>query len=397
MNILFLLRGTGIGGLEVVTSVLANKFVKEGHHVDVFIFRKEEGNSIVDRFDKDVKVCQQNDYRITKDNVRALRQILIKDKINFIINQWGLPLIPIVVARKASKGHGVKIISVYHNAPSANGRIQFIDIKLSKTENPIKRAGLQVMRSLFKWVTSKSMAYIYRHSDRFVVLSKGFIKEFQEFTHVGDLSKLKVLTNPVTIDSDNYTYNHDGKLKEIIYVGRLDFVQKRVYRVIDTWNLLENDYPDWQLTIVGDGPDRVNLENHVKALNLSRVHFEGFQNPVPYYRRASILMLTSDFEGFPLVLAEAMSCGVVPVVYNSYAAVKDIIDNNVDGMITEKNHGRFNAEWMAENVKKVIHNCDSSHSMAIQAVKKSESYSVDSIYHLWMNFFHSMISLDNNG
>ena len=397
MNILFLLRGTGIGGLEVVTSVLANKFVKEGHHVDVFIFRKEEGNSIVERFDKDVKVCQQNDYRITKDNVRTLRQTLIKDKIDFIINQWGLPLIPIVVARKASKGLGVKIISVYHNAPSANGRIQSIDIKLSKTENPIKRAGLQVMRSLFKWVTSKSMAYIYRHSDRFVVLSKGFIKEFQEFTHVRDLSKLKVLTNPVTIDSDNYTYNPDGKLKEIIYVGRLDFVQKRVYRVIDTWNLLENDYPDWQLTIVGDGPDRANLENHVKALNLSRVNFAGFQNPVPYYRRASILMLTSDFEGFPLVLAEAMSCGVVPVVYNSYAAVKDIIDNNVDGMITEKNHGRFNAEWMAENVKKVIHNCDSSHSMAIQAVKKSESYSVDSIYHLWMNFFHSMISLDNNG
>lgn len=397
MNILFLLRGTGIGGLEVVTSVLANKFVKEGHHVDVFIFRKEEGNSIVDRFDKDVKVFQQNDYRITKDNVRALRQILIKDKINFIINQWGLPLIPIMVARKACKGLGVKIISVYHNAPSANGRIQSIDIKLSKTENPIKRAGLQVMRSLFKWVTSKSMACIYRHSDRFVVLSKGFIKEFQEFTHVRDLSKLKVLTNPVTIDSDNYTYNPDGKLKEIIYVGRLDFVQKRVYRVIDTWNLLENDYPDWQLTIVGDGPDRVNLENHVKALNLRRVHFEGFQNPVPYYRRASILMLTSDFEGFPLVLAEAMSCGVVPVVYNSYAAVKDIIENNVDGMITEKDYGRFNAERMAENVKKVIHNCDSSHSMAIQAVKKSESYSVDSIYHLWMNFFHSMISLDNNG
>lgn len=97
-------------------------------------------------------------------------------------------------------------------------------------------------------------------------------------------------------------------------------------------------------------------------------------------------MLTSDFEGFPLVLAEAMSCGVVPVVYNSYAAVKDIIDNKVDGMITEKDHGRFNAEWMAENVKKVIHNCDSSHSMAIQAVKKSESYSINSIYHLWMNF-----------
>lgn len=383
MNILFLLRGTGIGGLEVVTSVLANKFVKEGHHVDVFIFRKEEGNSIVDRFDKDVTVFQQNDYRITKDNVRALRQILIKDKIDFIINQWGLPLIPIVVARKASKGLGVKIFSVYHNAPSANGRIQSIDIKLSKTENSIKRAGLQVIRSLYKWVTSKSMAYIYRHSDRFIVLSKGFIKEFQEFTHVMDLSKLKVLTNPVTIDSDNYTFNPDGKLKEIIYVGRLDFVQKRVYRVIDTWNLLENDYPDWQLTIVGDGPDRANLENHVKTLNLSRVNFEGFQNPVPYYRRASLLMLTSEFEGFPLVLAECMSFGVVPFVYQSFSAVDDIIEDGKDGVILPKSDVGFDAEAMANKMAVVMNNQDKLCLMANAAIEKSKSFSLDTIVKQW--------------
>lgn len=383
MNILFLLRGTGIGGLEVVTSVLANKFVKEGHHVDIFIFRKEEGNSIVDRFDKDVTVFQQNDYRITKDNVRALRQILIKDKINFIINQWGLPLIPIVVARKASKGLGVRIISVYHNAPSANGRIQSIDIKLSKTENSIKRAGLKVVRSFYKWVTSKSMAYIYCHSDRFIVLSKGFIKEFQEFTHVGDLSKLKVLTNPVTIDSDNYTYNPGGKLKEIIYVGRLDFVQKRVYRVIDTWNLLENDYPDWHLSIVGDGPDRMNLENHVKALNLRRVHFEGFQNPVPYYRRASILMLTSDFEGFPLVLAECMSFGVVPFVYQSFSAVDDIIEDGKDGVILPKSDIGFDAEAMANKMAVVMNNQDKLCLMANAAIEKSKSFSLDTIVKQW--------------
>lgn len=387
MNILFLLRSTGIGGLEVVTSVLANKFVEEGHLVDVFIFRKDKGNSIVDRFNKGVNVYQKNDYRITKDNVQALRQILIKDKIDFVINQWGLPLVPIIVARKARKGLGVKIISVYHNAPGSNGRIQAIDIKLSKTENPIKRISLRIIRYMFKCVTSRSMAYIYHQSDRFVVLSKGFIPEFQKFTQLRDLSKLCVITNPITIDSNHYIYNPEEKIKEIIYVGRLDFVQKRVYRVIDTWNLLENHYQDWKLTIVGDGPDRINLENHVKALNLKHVYFEGFQNPVPYYRRASILMLTSDFEGFPLVLAEAMSCGVVPVVYNSYAAVKDIIDNEVDGMITEKSDGGFCAESMAINVKKVIHNCENSHSMAIQAMKKSENYSVDSIYHVWMDFF----------
>jgi glycosyltransferase involved in cell wall biosynthesis len=387
MNILFLLRGTGIGGLEVVTSVLANKFVKEGHHVDVFIFRKEEGNSIVERFDKDVKVCQQNDYRITKDNVRVLRQILIKDKINFIINQWGLPLVPIMVARRASKGLGVKIISVYHNAPSSNGRIQAIDIKLSKTENPLKRISLRIIRYMFKCVTSRSMAYIYHQSDRFVVLSKGFIPEFQKFTQLRDLSKLCVITNPITIDSNHYIYNPEEKVKEIIYVGRLDFVQKRVYRVIDTWNLLENHYQDWKLTIVGDGPDRSNLENHVKALNLKHVYFEGFQNPVPYYRRASILMLTSDFEGFPLVLAEAMSLGVVPVVYDSFVAVRDILDNGKNGVIVPKVHNDFSAELMAKGLEKAIEDCEKNHDMALAAIEESKRYSLDEIYSRWLKFF----------
>lgn len=391
MNILFLLRSTGIGGLEVVTSVLANKFVEEGHLVDVFIFRKDKGNSIVDRFNKGVNVYQKNDYRITKDNVQALRQILIKDKIDFIINQWGLPLVPIMVARRASKGLGVKIISVYHNAPSSNGRIQAIDIKLSKTENPIKRISLRIIRYMFKCVTSRSMAYIYHQSDRFVVLSKGFIPEFQKFTQLRDLSKLCVITNPITIDSNHYIYNPEEKVKEIIYVGRLDFVQKRVYRVIDTWNLLENHYQDWKLTIVGDGPDRINLENHVKALNLKHVYFEGFQNPVPYYRRASILMLTSDFEGFPLVLAEAMSFGVIPVVYDSFSAVRDIINPDKDGVIVPKVNGTFSAEKMAKGIEKVLTNEEETHEMALVAIGKSKQYALDHIVNQWMGWFEKLV------
>lgn len=64
MNILFLLRGTGIGGLEVGTSVLANRFLSLGHNVSVFIFRKEEGASILEKFNEGVSVCLFKDYRI---------------------------------------------------------------------------------------------------------------------------------------------------------------------------------------------------------------------------------------------------------------------------------------------------------------------------------------------
>ena len=388
-NILFLLKGLEIGGLEVVTAVLANKFVEEGHQVSVFSFLGGK-HSIANRFDARIKLYQQDDYSRSKENVAKLRKVLVDDKIDIIINQWGLPYTPIKTARKAAKGLDVKIISVYHNAPSFNGRIQKLNIALMGCENLMKRLALRLMRFAFKKVTSRAMAYIYRHSDLFLVLSPSYIEEFKRFTGVSDDRYLQVLTNPITVEHDGYEYAFNEKQKEIIYVGRLDFVQKRVYRVIDTWNYLEERFPDWRLTIVGDGEDRENLENHVKYLGLKRVSFEGFQKPIDYYKRASILLLTSDFEGFPLVLAECMSFGVIPAVYNSYSAVCDIIDGGKDGIVLPYHKLGYNANEAAGMIAKIMTDDGKREQMALAAIKKSKEYSAEKIYSEWERVFASL-------
>lgn len=389
-NILFLLKGLEIGGLEVVTAVLANKFVEEGHQVSVFSFLGGK-HSIADRFDARIKLYQQDDYSRSKENVAKLRKVLVDDKIDIIINQWGLPYTPIKTARKAAKGLDVKIISVYHNAPSFNGRIQKLNIALMGCENLMKRLALRLMRFAFKKVTSRAMAYIYRHSDLFLVLSPSYIEEFKRFTGVSDDRYLQVLTNPITVEHDGYEYAFNEKQKEIIYVGRLDFVQKRVYRVIDTWNYLEERFPDWRLTIVGDGEDRVNLENHVKYLGLKRVSFEGFQKPIDYYKRASILLLTSDFEGFPLVLAECMSFGVIPAVYDSYSAVCDIIDDDKDGIVLPYHKQGYDANEAAGMIANIMKDDGKREQMALAAIKKSKEYSVEKIYREWESVFNGCI------
>lgn len=389
-NILFLLKGLEIGGLEVVTAVLANKFVEEGHQVSVFSFLGGK-HSIADRFDARIKLYQQDDYSRSKENVAKLRKVLVDDKIDIIINQWGLPYTPIKTARKAAKGLDVKIISVYHNAPSFNGRIQKLNIALMGCENLMKRLALRLMRFAFKKVTSRAMAYIYRHSDLFLVLSPSYIEEFKRFTGVSDDRYLQVLTNPITVEHDGYEYAFNEKQKEIIYVGRLDFVQKRVYRVIDTWNYLEERFPDWRLTIVGDGEDRENLENHVKYLGLKRVSFEGFQKPIDYYKRASILLLTSDFEGFPLVLAECMSFGVIPAVYNSYSAVCDIIDDGKDGIVLPYHKNGYQAEEAAGMIVNIMKDDGKREQMALAAIKKSKEYTVEKIYSEWERVFNGCI------
>lgn len=389
-NILFLLKGLEIGGLEVVTAVLANKFVEKGHQVSVFSFLGGK-HSIADRFDARIKLYQQDDYSRSKENIAKLRKVLVDDKIDIIINQWGLPYTPIKTARKAAKGLDVKIISVYHNAPSFNGRIQKLNIALMGCENLMKRLALRLMRFAFKKVTSRAMAYNYRHSDLFLVLSPSYIEEFKRFTGVSDGRYLQVLTNPITVEHDGYEYAFNEKQKEIIYVGRLDFVQKRVYRVIDTWNYLEERFPDWRLTIVGDGEDRENLENYVKYLGLKRVSFEGFQKPIDYYKRASILLLTSDFEGFPLVLAECMSFGVIPAVYDSYSAVCDIIDGDKDGIVLPYHKQGYDANEAAGMIAKIMTDDGKREQMALAAIKKSKEYSVEKIYREWESVFNGCI------
>ena len=170
-------------------------------------------------------------------------------------------------------------------------------------------------------------------------------------------------------------------------MGRIDFNQKRVYRVIDTWAKLEAKFPDWKLTIVGDGIERENVEKQVKDYGLQRVSFEGFQQPKPYFERASILMLTSEYEGFPLVLAECMSFGVIPAVYNSYSAVGDIIANGKNGIVIPYHQEGYKADEAAGLLNSIMEDEGKREAMAQAAIEKSKDYSVEKIYEEWLETF----------
>ena len=390
MSILFLLRSLDIGGLEVVTAELANYFVSKGHHVSVFAFEKRSGK-VVERFGKDVEITIAGTYRKTKENVTLLRKLLISKKIDVVINQWGLPLTPIKTLCDAKRGLDVRVISVYHNDPLQNGRIQSVEMQQTKTENLLMKTILGCKKLAFRVITGSAMRYIYRKSDVFEVLSPSFVSHFQQYTWLKETSKLMVQTNPITIDIDGFEYRSKEKRKEIIYVGRVDYSQKRVFRVIETWAQLESCFPEWQLTIVGDGEERENIEHMVRDLELKHVNFEGFQAPRSYYERASILVLTSEFEGFPLVLAECMSFGVVPAVYGSYSAVYDIIEDGVDGIIIPKAPEGFNAAIMAGKMKDVMSDNDKRNRMALAAIEKTKNYSIDKIYEQWMEILHKVV------
>ena len=389
MNILFVLKTLEIGGVEVVSSVLANKFSFEDHNVSVFAFEKGVGK-IVETFDSSIKIIIGKGYCKSFDNISILHQVIKDNHIDIIINQWGLPLVPIKSINRARIGSNSKVISVFHNDPLQNGRLQGVETEIARSNNFARKGLLKFKKFIFRLITGYAMRFIYQHSDVFEVLSPSFVSHFQNFIWLKNTPKLVVQTNPITIDINGFEYSSASKRKEIIYVGRLDYTQKRVCRVIETWTLLGGNFPDWRLTIVGDGEERKNLEHMVKDWGLNHVSFEGFQAPRPYYERASVLILTSEFEGFPLVLAECMSFGVVPVVYGSYSAVYDIIEDDKDGVIVPKGNEGFNAVVMAERIKSLMANHEKLNDMALNAIEKSKNYSIDKIYEQWMRVLQNI-------
>lgn len=391
MNILFLMKVYEIGGQEVVTATLANYFIQKKHNVTIVSF-KQPNKMMVARTNANVHFYTLGKFQYSKKQVSLLKDILLKENIDIVINQWGLPYIPIRVLKKARNKLNIKIISVYHNSPESNARIKDVEISLSNTHNILKRSIFKCKKMIFRKITSLSMRYVYNNSDLYMVLSPSFVEQFKSFTKISKPTKLVVQTNPVTIDVSDFHYNPQNKQKEIIYMGRIDYNQKRVYRVIETWKEIENLFPEWRLSIIGDGPERNNLEQKTKNLNLKHVSFEGFQEPKAYYERASILVLTSEYEGFPLVLAESMSFGVIPVVYGSYSAVYDIIKHETNGMIIQPKNKKFNKADMAKQLSFLMSNNMQRERMARMAIKTSkEDYSLETIYQSWETIFNNLV------
>jgi len=123
----------------------------------------------------------------------------------------------------------------------------------------------------------------------------------------------------------------EQKTKTVLLVSRMEERQKRIKLALDIWN--QTPHNGWQLKIVGAGEDLEYYKRLARKWDVKDVAFEGRQNPLPYYQEASIFMMTSAFEGWGLTLTEAQQNGCVPIAFNTYASLPDIITDGRNGYI----------------------------------------------------------------
>ena len=118
-------------------------------------------------------------------------------------------------------------------------------------------------------------------------------------------------------------------------------------------------------------------------MGLPRVHFEGYTDPLDYYDSSSIFCLTSSTEGFALVLVEAMSCGCVPIAFNSYACATDIIDDEKNGYLIEP----FDINKYSQRLIELMDDENIRLKMSISAKEKSSIFSMHQILKEWEHLF----------
>jgi glycosyltransferase involved in cell wall biosynthesis len=390
MNILFYDKDFGPGGIAVVSETLASALQQRGYNTAIYVLSLPH-KDLLSRLPKTVPMIVGQGIKYSKRNVEQLRQVLIERRIDVVVNQQGLNPIPIRVLDKAKKGLKVKVISVYHMQVNTNGRLISVQQEIERCNHKFMLPLLHLKMKLFKWITAKSMRFVYNKSDIYEVLSPSFVPLFSEFTGIKDPKKLRVQTNPVTIQLPQSPVNISTKEKIILFVGRLEPEIKKPQRILDMWKLLHKQFSNWSLIMVGDGPDKVRLNKEIIDKRIPNVKLEGFQNPKPYYQRASILLLTSETEGFPLVLAEAMSYGVVPCVYDSFPASSDIVENGKNGILIPKVNDTFDVQKSAELVSSIMKDDMKLRDMSEKAIATANSYSVEKISKDWEMTFSTLV------
>ena len=230
---------------------------------------------------------------------------------------------------------------------------------------------------------------ILRTADAYGVLCEGNRRRLISTLGLTDeAAKLHVLPNSIA-SNPNIVWE---KRKEVIFVGRLSRRDKRVDRLLRIWAEAEAHLSDWTLRIVGDGPERQALQALASELHLQRVCFEGFHTDVqPYYDAASILCMTSSFEGWPLVVAEAQANGVVPIAFNSFDSASEIIATPDEGVLVSP----FDEQAYVQELVALAQDTERLKRMSKAVVAKASTYSINRTLQAWLQML-SQLSIVNS-
>jgi glycosyltransferase involved in cell wall biosynthesis len=232
-----------------------------------------------------------------------------------------------------------------------------------------------------QWITNRWMAQLdqkVKQLDRFVVLTH------EDATYWKGLSNLSVIPNPITIEQGAIS---DCFSKQVIAVGRYTY-QKGFDLLIKAWRIVNKKHPDWTLNIFGGGK-KEDLQPMVEKFGLgSTLKLNGSVSYIrEKYQESSIFVLSSRFEGLPLVLMEAMSTGLPSVSFTCPCGPRDIVQDGEDGILCENG----NIKSLAAGICRLIEDEPLRKGMGRKAAQSIQRFTIDHIMQQWDLLFQEIV------
>ena len=185
------------------------------------------------------------------------------------------------------------------------------------------------------------------------------------------------------------TFQSHCLVHRVIAVGRLDY-QKGFDRLIEAWSIVKNDseYSDWRLDIFGQGEWKEMLERMIREKGLIEcAHINQPTNEIgEEYSHSSLIVMTSHFEGFGMVLVEAMLHGVPAIAFDCKCGPKDIIDDGKNGLLVPEG----DVPALAEAMKRLMSDESLRRKMGTEALRIKEKYSEEAVMGRWIRLFEKL-------
>ncbi|OUQ53972.1 glycosyltransferase [Alistipes sp. An116] len=383
------------GGGETVTHHLGHFFLKYGYRI--LVYGDQLNADLITEADRQaftIHAVPHLPNAITVDK-QAFCESLKKENVDCLIVQ-GITNAPFEEIRRQV---GCKIIFCLHSIPMwevyaiRNKRVQDLLRKDFgyRMEFLLIRRPLNRLTNKPKRRTLRTYANILPYVDRMVMLCPEYRQEMEQLLrnylgpkHDIPASRFLSIPNPLLPPEEPV---HTHKEKIVLYVGRLCYEDKRVDRLLRIWHQIEQAVPDWKLLILGQGDEKEQLEKMARRLKLRHVEFSGYQtNVAPYYRRATFVCLTSNFEGLPMSLLEGQQYGAIPVSFDSFAAIHSITCHGQAGIEIPA----FSERAYAQRLKEAMLDEEAQTRMREQCYLQATNYDLERIGEEWLRLFKEL-------
>lgn len=324
IQVLLAMQSFAGGGAERVVVSLANRFVEMGQGVTLVVFRnvgpyREEVDERVRIIDLDIKPSIRNVFLVG----RRLKNRLLSEKIDVIVSSLTS------VNRIYLRLKWLRLV-----------RVPLIVVEQNNASLQLRRLSKGVIGF---WIRRLELRILYRQAERIVGVSKGVSMDFQNLLR-GERLDIRTVENPVNLEQINRVFDTkpdepfadeflDLERPVLLAVGRLN-PQKAFDELIEAFSLLPQESAG-SLVILGEGDKRGDLERMALKMGVSeKVKLPGFSsNPWWFMKRADLFVLSSHWEGFPLVLLEALACGCRVVATDCPFGPSEILGDSDAGIL----------------------------------------------------------------